>query len=185
MALVGSQGIRALTHGRVDEHAGLPRGSTSNHFRTRAALVAGVAEWIADREPVELPPSASEPTDAATIEPVDDLIDRLTTVVNARLAQRREFAMARFAIFVEAARDPEVRERLVANRQRYLDSVEVIFRALGAAEPVVAARTAIACVDGLMLHRVTVEDHVDVRASIAQAVHGALAAHAGVGPAER
>ena len=40
--LVGGQGIRALTHARVDAQAGLPLGSTSNHFRTRAALVAGL-----------------------------------------------------------------------------------------------------------------------------------------------
>ena len=46
-SLVGTQGTRALTHARVDAEAGLPRGSTSNHFRTRASLLAGLAAWIA------------------------------------------------------------------------------------------------------------------------------------------
>ena len=51
--LVGEQGIRALTHARVDERAGLPKGSTSNWFRTRDALVAGVITWLAESERAE------------------------------------------------------------------------------------------------------------------------------------
>ena len=47
---VGDNGIRALTHARVDARAGLPKGSTSNWFRTRAALVAGVVAHLADEE---------------------------------------------------------------------------------------------------------------------------------------
>ena len=47
---VGEHGIRALTHARVDARAGLPKGSTSNWFRTRAALLAGVVEHLAQEE---------------------------------------------------------------------------------------------------------------------------------------
>ena len=36
--LLGTQGLRALAHTRVDERASLPKGSTSNYFRTRQAL---------------------------------------------------------------------------------------------------------------------------------------------------
>ena len=43
--LLGSQGVRALSHARVDDRAGLPAGSTSNWFRTRRALHA-VAEHV-------------------------------------------------------------------------------------------------------------------------------------------
>ena len=48
--LLGTEGLRSLTHGRVDERAGLPKGSTSNHFRTRAALLEGVLDWMLDTE---------------------------------------------------------------------------------------------------------------------------------------
>lgn len=51
--LLGTEGLRALTHGRVDERAGIPKGSTSNYFRTRAALLSGVVARIVERE---LPP---------------------------------------------------------------------------------------------------------------------------------
>ena len=44
--LLGTEGLRALTHARVDAQAGLPKGSTSNYFRTRAQLLIGVNDWI-------------------------------------------------------------------------------------------------------------------------------------------
>ena len=49
--LLGTKGLRALTHARIDERAGIPRGSTSNYFRTRAQLVTGVSDWIGERRP--------------------------------------------------------------------------------------------------------------------------------------
>ena len=48
--LVGTEGLRALTHARVDERAGLPKGSTSNYFRSHQALLSGVVDGIVDRE---------------------------------------------------------------------------------------------------------------------------------------
>ena len=52
--LVGEQGVRALTHARIDAEAGLPKASTSNWFRTRDALVAGVVVSIAEQERADL-----------------------------------------------------------------------------------------------------------------------------------
>ena len=62
VAVVGERGIRALSHTRVDERAGLPKGSTSNWFRTRSALLAGVVSHIAESERGDFgagPPSLS------------------------------------------------------------------------------------------------------------------------------
>ena len=48
LELVGTQGMRGLTHRAVDAAADLPPGSTSNYFRTRAALLnIGVACLVA------------------------------------------------------------------------------------------------------------------------------------------
>src|SRR3954470_19027190 len=67
--LLGEQGARALTHRRVDERAGLPAGSTSNSFRTRAALLAGVVDALAGQDAAGVdatlrPASADELVDA-------------------------------------------------------------------------------------------------------------------------
>src|SRR5450631_4233056 len=50
IGVVGESGIHALTHRAVDTAAGLPPGSTSNHFRTRDALPDAVVERFAARE---------------------------------------------------------------------------------------------------------------------------------------
>ena len=54
--LLGAEGVRALTHARIDDRAGLPSGSTSNSFRTRRALLGGVVDWIAERERADFAP---------------------------------------------------------------------------------------------------------------------------------
>src|SRR5258706_532191 len=47
---LGENGVRGLTHRGVDAAAGVPAGTTSNYFRTRAALIGGVVERFAARE---------------------------------------------------------------------------------------------------------------------------------------
>lgn len=46
-------GLHGLTHGGVDRAGELPRGTTSNHFRTRSALVRAVCEEVAERRLAE------------------------------------------------------------------------------------------------------------------------------------
>src|SRR6266487_2562015 len=50
ITVLGERGIHALTHRAVDTAAGLPAGSTSNHFRTRDALLDAVVERFAARD---------------------------------------------------------------------------------------------------------------------------------------
>jgi len=65
--LLGTQGLKALTHRRVDEQAELPPGSTSNYFRTRDALLCGVAEAILETEVAGMgAPFAPRPRSSST-----------------------------------------------------------------------------------------------------------------------
>jgi DNA-binding transcriptional regulator YbjK len=103
--LVGTEGLRALTHARVDERAGIPKGSTSNYFRTRAALLIGVADRILERELPAVgtafsPSSATELVDAAC-----DLFE-FTTGVN------RTMTTARLVLFMEASHNADLRDAL-------------------------------------------------------------------------
>src|SRR3954451_900347 len=50
ITVLGTSGIHGLTHRAVDAAAQLPAGSTSNHFRTRDALLNAVVEQFAARE---------------------------------------------------------------------------------------------------------------------------------------
>lgn len=44
--VLGNYGARGLTHAKVDEHAGLPDGTTSYYFRTRGALQLAIIDRL-------------------------------------------------------------------------------------------------------------------------------------------
>ncbi|WP_084222976.1 TetR/AcrR family transcriptional regulator [Mycolicibacterium holsaticum] len=46
--LLAEHGAKGLSHPRVDRQAGVPDGSASYYFRTRAALIHAVAERVAE-----------------------------------------------------------------------------------------------------------------------------------------
>src|SRR4051794_36175539 len=95
--LLGTEGVRALTHGRVDAAAQLPLGSTSNYFRTRAALVAGVIDWIAEQERAD--------TGIPQIDTAEDLIGALTRMIEIQSGPLAARTRARYALFLEADAD--------------------------------------------------------------------------------
>jgi DNA-binding transcriptional regulator YbjK len=168
--LLGAQGVRALTHARVDEQAGLPPGSTSNWFRTRRALLAGVVDWMAERERADFDPAA-----LPSITGVDDLIEGLCAMTALQTGPFAARTRARYALFLELAADPELGEPMRRQRREFEGWTERMVTAVGIADPVPATRALMALGDGLMLHRLTVDPELDLRPAIERAVR-ALAA---------
>ena len=163
--LLGAEGVRALTHARVDERAGLPPGSTSNWFRTRRALLGGVVDWIAERERADLEPAA-----VPAISGVDGLIEGLCAMAELQTGPFAARTRARYALFLELAGDPELGEPLRRQRREFERWTERIVIAVGIANPVPATRALMALGDGLLLHRLTVDPDLDMRPAIERAV---------------
>lgn len=162
--LIGAEGIRALTHGRVDAAAGLPPGSTSNHFRTRAALVSGVIEWMAarEREDAGLPEIGSR----------DDFVDAVSHMIELQSGPLAARTRARYALFLEA--DDDAVLPLRAQRIGMEDWVRGILSSLGGDDAARHAAFVMAAGDGLLLHRITVDPQAPIRDVIARAVDAAL-----------
>jgi len=169
LTLVGEQGIRALTHARVDERAGLPKGSTSNWFRTRDALVAGVAAWLAESERADL--AAQE---MPAIETPDQLIDALTGMIAVETGRFASRTRARYSIFLESAGDPELLAPLLLQRRLYVEWTIALLAGVGARAPEEAARALMAAGDGLAFHRVTVDPDAEIRPVIERAVRACM-----------
>ncbi|MCR2791727.1 TetR family transcriptional regulator [Microbacterium sp. zg.Y625] len=163
--LVGGEGIRALTHGRVDAAAALPAGSTSNHFRTRTALVAGVIEWIA----------AEERGDAGlpAIRTRDDLVSGLSRMIEVQSGPQALRTRARYALFLES--DAETSRPLVEQRAAFETWIGGILREIGGPPAERQTRFLMAAAEGLLLHRLTVDPQASIDAVIARAVDAALA----------
>lgn len=170
--LLGAQGVRALTHARVDELAQLPPGSTSNWFRTRRALLAGVVDWIAERERVDF-----DPASLPVITGIDELVDGLCAMTDLQSGPFAARTRARYALFLELADDPELALPLRHQRHEFERWTEQLVAAVGIPDPVPATRAVMALADGLLLHRLTVDPGLDLRPAIDRTVR-ALAAGA-------
>jgi AcrR family transcriptional regulator len=147
--------VRALTHARIDAVAGVPPGSCSNHFRTRRALLTGVAEQMASDELVAF----ERFTEAPLLR--HDLVELLAHVVERQTGPDRVATLARHRLFLEVA-EGEAAGAFDAGRARFAAWTERALHGLGADDPD-AVRAFMAGLDGLILHRLTVDDRGDVR----------------------
>ncbi len=168
--LLGTQGLRALTHARADEAAGVPRGSASNYFRTRAALLAGVVEWIVREEIAGL--DAGQEAPGALPSTVEGLVELLAGTVERLTGPFRVRTTARYILFLEGTHDDDVRRPLLAGRAGFRAFAEAALAALGAADPALAATAVMALGEGLIMHRLAVDPDADVRGAIDAAVRG-------------
>lgn len=146
--LLGTQGSRALTHRRIDAAAGLPQGSTSNHFRSRAQLLHGVVEHLVALERQVL--DAEERPQSA-----EELVEALCAFIDRATSSQRTVTAARLALFVEAVHDHQVREVLELGRERMEQWAGEIVEHIGLPAPAVTARRVMGQIEGIILHRLT------------------------------
>ncbi|WPB95018.1 TetR/AcrR family transcriptional regulator [Streptomyces malaysiensis] len=161
LALLAERGMRGLTHRAVDEAAGLPLGSTSNHARTRAALLKAAVRRLAQREaevlaPDEMPRPAGAPDEA---DPVAGPADALSLALHRSLTTQRDLLIARYELALEATRRPELREFYDATGRGFREPLEAMMTALGSTEPRRHARSLVAWCEGLMFSCVAGADH--------------------------
>jgi len=166
--LLASGGLRALTHVQIDERAGLPKGSTSNYFRTRAALLIGVADWILAQElsPVRAAFSPRSPA---------EFVDALCALLDLTTRDNRDLTTARLVLFVEASHNEALREALSRGRATLGAGITTALAEMGAPDPEVAAESIAACFEGLVLHRIARNDYSDPRPIFTAIIAGALA----------
>lgn len=118
LTVLAREGSRGLTHRAVDAAAGLPGGTTSNYFRTRDALIAGLVDRIGERlapRPEDLERRAAETPGAALF------ADYVRDIVR-RLSQDRDVTLALFELRLESTRRPEIAALLEAWQRAGFDA---------------------------------------------------------------
>jgi DNA-binding transcriptional regulator YbjK len=166
--LLGTEGLRALTHARVDERAGLPKGSTSNHFRTRRALLTGVVDHLAEADAQAVGSAFTPATADEFVDAMCGLFDYITRVNRVRTT-------ARLILFLEGSHDPALREALSRGREVLETMATAALAELGSPHPREAARAIAAASEGLILHRIARHDDVDPRPTYELLLKTALA----------
>jgi DNA-binding transcriptional regulator YbjK len=145
--VLAADGARGLTHRAVDRAAGLPEGSSSNVFRTRDALLAGALERHLELD-LAAGGSGDEPS-AGAIGRGEAAALILATVEHIRAS--RTLLVARYELFLEATRRPELAAAVAAARTRVVELTGRVLAASGCRHPDEHARTLVACLDGLLL----------------------------------
>lgn len=150
--VLAAEGGRGLTHRAVDRAAGLPQGSTSNYFPTREALLTAALHRLVEYDrPVvgaleELVPEGPyDPRTAAEL-----VAGTIHTLLEPG---RRDLAVARFELVLEARRRPTFQAAFDQVRRGYVAIVEQLLPAAGCKRPQVHAPHLLATFDGLVFNQ--------------------------------
>lgn len=151
LTVLAREGSRGLTHRAVDLAAGVPTGTTSNYFRTRDALIAGLVDRIGER----LAPTAEDLARRSDGAPDAALFADYVRDIVRRLSTDREVTLALFELRLESTRRPEVSALLGAWQRAGFES-DVAFNA---AAGLPGGRSEIAlfhyAIEGLLWDRLT------------------------------
>jgi DNA-binding transcriptional regulator YbjK len=160
IALLAERGLRGLTHRAVDEAAGLPAGSTSNHARTRGALLETTFARLCRLE-AEIFEDAANPGGLLALRDLSPELaaDLVATQLHDTLALRRNQLLARFELALEATRRPELRAIYDAAGKTFRDPARGLLAALGSTDPERHSRSFIAWSEGLMFDSVAGAGH--------------------------
>lgn len=185
LALLAERGMRGLTHRAVDEAAGLPPGSTSNHARTRLALLETAVRRLAEREgsvllPAELLGTQQPPPFTGPPPGPDALADVLSLALHRYLTRHRSLLIGRYELALEATRRPELRAVYDAAGRRFREPLAAMMAAAGSADPERHALSLVAWSEGTLFSCAVGGDHArtpsrdELRRGCAELLRGML-----------
>jgi DNA-binding transcriptional regulator YbjK len=148
LRVIGEEGIRALTHHRVDDAAGLARGSSSYYCRRRVDLLELALRRLYVRDEADLRAAVERAGEAPTPSAVRDTIAEL---VHGWLGgEARTRSIARIELFMAASHEAELQPLL---SEQFASLREMALPLLAGSDERAARRfiAAFMVVDGLML----------------------------------
>ncbi|MER6998960.1 TetR family transcriptional regulator [Streptomyces sp. NPDC000410] len=176
LALLAERGMRGLTHRAVDERAGLPQGSTSNHARTRQALLEAAVRRLAEREAQVLAPGEMPVPDGGT----DQLLDALSLALHRYLTDHPALLVCRYELALEATRRPALRTFFDRTGALFREPLIALMAGAGSAEPERHALSLVAWCEGLMFscaagsYHASVPTREELRKGFGELLHGML-----------
>lgn len=164
LELLAEEGIRGLTHRAIEARSGVSHGVTTYYFGTREALLDALLEHLLLADGAFLDPAratlermeaaAGAGARRASLEDVRGLSE---AGLASFFAAARP-ALARYELFLYAARRPHLQPTIARLRAGILDLTARYLRLLGATQPQAGALMLVALVDGLLLHELSAPD---------------------------
>lgn len=153
VAQLADEGMRGLTHRKVERRAGVSQGLAKYHFGNLEGLIEAVLAAMAEMAlPDVLTVSPQAQVAAATTGAIPpELWHAARTAVDGAFA-RPDLVRARFELYLYAVGRPELQAIIRRARDRF---VAKIAESLPSANPQAGARMVVALVDGLLLDQVS------------------------------
>jgi DNA-binding transcriptional regulator YbjK len=151
LRIVAEIGPDAVTHRRVAEVAGLPLASTTYWFDSKEHLLTAALELAAERDTARLLQygAAMEHSD---VDPLDAVVGAIGECDDGAQPNRGSL-IATFALLLEAARRPALREIAQRWTEAYLLTLSRLLERAGSASPRDDAELLIGANDGLLLEQ--------------------------------
>lgn len=158
MELVAERGLQALTHRGVELRAGVSHGLTTYYFKTRGALIDALFEHICERQLAWITAMYATLFDEARRNPED--VDRVAFTRRALelLTGERMLTLARYELYLHAARDERLQQVAGQLRQRHVTLQAEMFAAIGAPDPEMSANRLLSATEGLLLYQLSVPE---------------------------
>jgi AcrR family transcriptional regulator len=149
IAVTAERGLAALSHRAVEERAGVSHGATTYHFRTRRELLLQMLRRLAEREQRNMAAHLAGRDLAALAEDPATLRGVLIDYLHLLLGQRADL-LARYELFLYAARHPEFQPEVQRWRDAFAAMAQPLLAGLGAGDPAAAAPGFMAGLEGFL-----------------------------------
>jgi len=153
--LLADGGPKAVTHRAVAARAGVPQASTTYYFASIQELTDEALRLHLSERTSELQAMITEAT--AKGGSVEDIARVLAEML---ITRSRDIAIAQFEVYMQAGRDPELRDHVAKTLGAFERIAATVLGFLGVREPERAAPVFVALIDGFLLHRVARPDQV-------------------------
>lgn len=140
LRVLGLYGSRGLTHRAIDQHLGLPMGTTSAYFRRREDLVGAAIQELFRVDIERLDAVIERLLGSARTPTLDDVAGFFAGMLNeVRFGTDDVSKLARYECFLLARRDPGADQLLKAMFDQRQERDTQLFSSLGAKDPINAA----------------------------------------------
>jgi DNA-binding transcriptional regulator YbjK len=144
--VVTRDGVAAVTHRSVAEAAGVPLGSLTYYFASKQELLRDALLLHVAQDSERLSALANELI--ASGAQGEEVVEAFATVLESLHGD-----IAQFELYIEAARDPQLREAAAESLAAYERAAVLGLRAAGVPDPEASAHIVVAAIDGLSIHR--------------------------------